>query len=328
MYESFYKLRGKPFQLSPDPSFFFDSRNHRRALSYLRYGLAQGEGFIVITGGVGTGKTTLVKTLFSDISKTNIVAAQLVTTQLNADDLLKMAAASYGLPHEGLSKAGLLKAMESFLVARAQEGKRVLLVVDEAQNLCSESLEELRMLSNFQLSGRALLQSFLLGQEEFRRTLQGRGVEQLRQRIIASYHLTPMDKEETRSYIYHRLQRVGWSDDPEFSEDTFGSIYEHTKGVPRRINTLCDRLLLYGYLEERHVMDAEVVKAVIEELHSEVVGAWIDGGQRDEDSDVNWSYIEDLEQLKSRFESLEKRIQTLESVLKKRSVWHAIRGNR
>ncbi len=273
MYESFYKLSAKPFQLSPDPKFFFGSRGHKRAMSYLRYGLTQGEGFIVITGGVGTGKTTLVRTLFSELSKENIIAAQLVTTHLQADDTLRMVAASFGLAHEGASKASILKNLEIFLTARAREGKRVLLVVDEAQNLPVESLEELRMLSNFETGGRSLLQSFLLGQNEFRNTMQSASLEQMRQRVIAAYHLDPLDAEETKAYIEHRLQLVGWDNNPEISRAAHQLIFEATAGVPRRINTFCDRLLLFGYLEELTVLDESHVNEVAKELNQEAPGA-------------------------------------------------------
>jgi len=269
MYETFYKLRDKPFQLGPDPRFFFGSRSHKRAMAYLRYGLNQGEGFIVITGDIGTGKTTLMRTLFTDLVRENVVAAQLVTTQLEADDMLRMVSASFGLAHEGISKAGLLKNLETFLAARAREGKRVLLVVDEAQNIPVRSLEELRMLSNFQTGDKALLQSFLLGQAEFRHTLQSDGMEQLRQRVIAAYHLDPLDADETQSYIEHRLRRAGWTGDPTFTDAAYAAIHQATGGIPRRINTFCDRLLLYGFLEEIHEIDGETVAAVDEELRQE-----------------------------------------------------------
>lgn len=269
MYESFYKLSAKPFQLSPDPRFFFGSQGHKRAMSYLRYGLSQGEGFIIITGGVGTGKTTLVRALFEDLAKENVIAAQLVTTHLEADDTLRMVAASFGLAHEGASKAAILKNLETFLLARSREGKRVLLVIDEAQNLPVGSLEELRMLSNFQAGGRALLQSFLLGQEEFKATLQSDGLEQLRQRVIAAYHLEPLGAEESREYIEHRLKLVGWSSDPEFTPAAYSEIHGYTMGVPRKINTFCDRLMLFGYLEELHVLDVAQVREVIAELQQE-----------------------------------------------------------
>lgn len=273
MYESFYHLRTKPFQLSPDPRFFFNSQVHKRALAYLRYGVKQGEGFIIITGDVGTGKSMLVSTLFRSLETENVVAAQVVSTQLKADDLLRVVASAYGLPYHKVSKAGLLMSLESFFQACVQEGKRVLLVVDEAQGLPRQSIEELRMLSNFQMDGRALLQSFLLGQKEFRATLRSEGFEQLRQRVIAAYHLKPLGPDETRGYIDHRLITAGWQGDPQFTDQAYFDIHEFTNGIPRRINTLCDRLILYGCLEELHEIDRDAVTAVTEDMLEEQGGA-------------------------------------------------------
>jgi general secretion pathway protein A len=272
MYESFYHLRAKPFQLSPDPRFFFNSKGHRRALAYLRYGVKQGEGFIIITGDVGTGKTTLVSALFRAIKGEDLVAAQVVTTQLQADDLVRMVAAAFGLPYERVGKTSLLRHLEEYFRACAQEGKRLLLVVDEAQNLPRAAIEELRMLSNFQWNNRPLLQSFLLGQREFRVTIRSEGFEQLRQRVIAAYHLDPLDPDETRNYVEHRLLTAGWRGDPQLTDDIFPEIYRFTGGVPRRINTLCDRLLLYGYLEERHGLDGEALRAVSHDITEEGSG--------------------------------------------------------
>jgi len=270
MYQTFYKLSGKPFQLNPDPSFYFASRGHKRAMSYLEYGLHQGEGFIVITGEVGAGKTTLVRNLFRRVDPNSFVAAQLVSTQLDADDTLRLIAAAFGLRHEDQSKAILLKRLEEHLLNVHRQGRRALLVVDEAQNLTPRAVEELRMLSNFQAGEKSLLQSFLLGQPEFRYTLQGEGMQQLRQRIIASYHLGPMDEAETRAYIEHRMKTVGWAGDPQFAEDCFRPIFAYTGGIPRRINTLCDRVLLFGYLEDRHLIDPQTVAAVIGDLNGEM----------------------------------------------------------
>ena len=205
MYESYYGLSGKPFQLSPDARFFYNSSGHNRAMAYLRYGLRQGEGFIVITGGIGTGKTMLVSNLFNELDEESVVAAQLVSTQIDEDEVLRMISAAFGLAHENLSKSALLRNLEAFFRARRAEGRRVLLVVDEAQNLPPRSIEELRMLSNYQEDGRALLQSFLLGQLELKQTLQSAGMEQVRQRIIAGYHLRPLDRQELQAYIEHRF---------------------------------------------------------------------------------------------------------------------------
>jgi general secretion pathway protein A len=267
MYLTYYGFSAKPFQLSPDPRFFFGSSGHMRALAYLRYGVSQGEGFIVITGGIGTGKTTLVKSLFDELDPSRIIAAQLVTTQLEADEMLRSVVAAFGLPYENLGKATLLKHFEDFLGNHARRGRRVLLVVDEAQNLPVQSLEELRMLSNFQIAETPLLQSFLLGQEEFRVTLQESGMEQLRQRVIASCHLNPLSDVETREYIEHRLRVVGWQGNtPRFGENAHDHIYQYTQGVPRRVNVFCDRLLLYGFLEDVREFSVETVEAVGQEL--------------------------------------------------------------
>ncbi|MBU2704443.1 XrtA-associated ATPase [Zooshikella marina] len=270
MYESFYNLSGKPFQLSPDPRFFFSSRGHSRAMSYLRYGLGQGEGFIIITGDIGTGKTTLIRNLFSELDQSRIIAANIVTTTLEADDLLKMISSAFNLPYEGMSKAALLRQFEDFLRECGRLGKRVLLVVDEAQNLPKSSVEELRMLSNFQVNNQPLLQSFLLGQQEFRKTIQSPGMEQLRQRVIASCHLSGLDEKETEAYILHRLKYVGWDNDPVLPEESFHEIFQATNGVPRRINVFCDRLLLFGYLEELHELSPDIVKSVAEEMQQDI----------------------------------------------------------
>lgn len=271
MYEEYYGLSAKPFQLRPDPSFFFGSKGHKRAASYLEYGLSQGEGFIVITGEVGAGKTTLVRNLFRNLESENIVAAQIVNTHLDADDTLRMVASAFGIPYEDATKATLLTKIEQFLRQCDQQGKRALLVVDEAQNLSPRTVEELRMLSNFQTDDKPLLQTFLLGQPEFRKTLLGGDMQQLQQRVIATYHLGPMDAPETRSYIEHRLHTVGWHGDPAFSEDAFAAVHEFTGGIPRKINTLCDRLLLMGYLEEIHVFGLPEIDEVISDIQQEFV---------------------------------------------------------
>lgn len=270
MYEDYYQFTGKPFQLTPDQRFFFNSKVHNRAMAYLRYGLEQGEGFIVITGGIGTGKTMLVRNLFKELENREVMAAQLVTTQVEPEDMLRMVCASFGLAHEGLNKATLLHNLEVIARARYAEGKRVLLVVDEAQNLPARSVEELRMLSNFQTEGRSLFQSFLLGQEEFKRTLQKPGMEQVRQRIIASYHLEPLSREESRRYIEFRLGLVGWKGDPAFTDGVFEALHEIAAGVPRRINTVCDRLLLFSCMEELHTIDRHAVATVRADMESEM----------------------------------------------------------
>ena len=270
MYEDYYRFNAKPFQLNPDPRFFFGSKGHKRAMAYLDYGLSLGEGFIVISGEVGAGKTTLVRNLFRQLDANSLVAAQLVSTQMDAEDTLRSVAASFGLEHEGLAKSSLLKNLEDFLIAATRQGKRALLVVDEAQNLTPRAVEELRMLSNFQNNDRSLIQTFLLGQPEFRGILQSPNMQQLRQRVVASYHLGPLDSGETQGYIEHRLRTVGWDGNPSFGSEAFAALHRFTGGIPRRINTFCDRLLLFGFLEEKsHFGDAEI-NEVISDLKTEV----------------------------------------------------------
>ncbi|MEP6557771.1 MAG: XrtA/PEP-CTERM system-associated ATPase [Burkholderiales bacterium] len=262
MYEDFYGLLSKPFQLNPDPSFYFASKQHRRAKDYLDYGILRNEGFIVVTGEIGAGKTTIVRGLLDSLESTQVVAAQLVSTQLEADDTLRMIGAAFGVRTKDVSKADLLMSLEVFLVSQAGQGKRCLLVVDEAQNLSPTALEELRMLSNFQFGSQALLQSFLVGQPEFRNMLQGRNMQQLRQRVIAACHIGPLDQQETRQYVEHRLKCAGSTGKPTFDDAAFEGIYRLSRGIPRRINGVCDRLLLLGFLNDRQHFTAAEVREV------------------------------------------------------------------
>ena len=264
MYDQFYGLSGRPFQLTPDPQFYFESATHRKALSYLGYGLAQGEGFIVITGEIGAGKSTLVSHLMQSVDKARLTAATIVTSQLDGLDMVHMAAESFGIDTRGLDKASTLKSIENFLHAEARTGRRCLLIVDEAQNLSVDALEELRMLSNFQLGSSALLQIFLLGQPEFRDLVRDAPeLEQLRQRVIATHHLDPMEADEVEPYIIHRLSRAGWTGRPQVSADAFSALYAETGGVPRKLNTLMNRVLLMGAVEQVDLIDGGLVGAVI-----------------------------------------------------------------
>src|SRR6476660_7567470 len=218
MYAEFYGLRVAPFQLSPDARFCYQSSVHSRALAHLKYGFSQHDGFIVITGEIGAGKTTLAQHLLSNLDSHRYLTVNLVTTQLRADELVRMVASGLGLPQKGLDKVSLLRDLEATLVSRFKAGQRCLLVVDEAQNLSVEALEELRMLSNLQFQNNPLIQSFLLGQPQLRRNLGRSDMTQLTQRIIASYHLGAMTESETAEYVLHRLQLADWKRDPLFEQ--------------------------------------------------------------------------------------------------------------
>lgn len=271
MYESYYGLTSKPFQLNPDPNFYFGSKQHRRATAYLEYGLHQNEGFIVVTGEVGAGKTTIVRGLLSKLDSAKVVAAQLVSTQLDADDTLRMVAAAFGVRTKNLGKSDVLLALEAFLVDVTRQGKRCLLIVDEAQNLTPHAVEELRMLSNFQFETQALLQSFLIGQPEFRSIMQSPHMQQLRQRVIAACHIGPMDQDETHGYVEHRLKCAGYSGASLFDDGAYIALFKASGGVPRRINSLCDRILLSGFLGGKTEFGAADVNEVAKELNEETL---------------------------------------------------------
>jgi len=267
MYTDHFGLSDRPFQLTPDARFYFDSRTHKKAMAYLGYGLAQGEGFIVVTGEVGAGKSTLVAHLMATIDRQRLNAVNLVSTQVEGDDMLRLAAQGLGLATEGVAKAQLLDRIEQRLGEEAAAGKRTLLIVDEAQNLSVSALEELRMLSNFQSQGQALIQIFLLGQPEFREQLDhSESLEQLRQRVIASHHLEPMEANEVEPYIVHRLAIAGWQGRPGFDPDAFAALHRHSGGIPRRMNQLATRLLLYASIEQLDLIGGDAVEAVASDM--------------------------------------------------------------
>jgi putative secretion ATPase (PEP-CTERM system associated) len=272
VYESFYKLNQNPFRLNADPDFFFTSAVHSRAMDYLRYGVKQGEGFIVITGAPGLGKTMLVKALCEELRDQKIIVGQLLTTQLGADDIIRIVAGTFGLAHQGLTKAALLNVLERYFLSKVRRGKRILLVVDEAHHLSVQAIEELRLLMNFEDQGRPLFQCFLLGQEPLKSTLQLPELEQARQRVMAAHHLRALDLDETQQYIEHRLSQAGWSGNPSFDDDAFSKIHEFSNGIPRRINLVCNRTLAYGFLEELDILNGAAVEFVLTELREEAIG--------------------------------------------------------
>ncbi|HNV58237.1 MAG TPA: XrtA-associated ATPase [Rhodoferax sp.] len=266
MFESFFGLTTAPFQLSPDPDFYFDSRGHHHALSYLKYGVHQREGFVIITGEIGAGKTTLVRALLSRLDKRQVNAVQISNTQLDEDELLTAICQAFGIPVPGGKKAQLLGTLEAYFVSLSLAGRRALLVIDEAQNLGPRQAEELRMLSNFQLGKQGLLQSFLVGQPELRKLLAKPELEPLCQRVIASCHLAPMNQDETNLYVGHRLRQAGYKGSPIFDSNALIEIFSATEGIPRRINLLCNRLLVAAFLSSRRQIDADMAQTTAADM--------------------------------------------------------------
>lgn len=269
MYTDYYGLTGRPFQLSPNPRFFYAGRAHRRAVAYLTFGLQQGEGFVVITGEVGAGKTTLVAYLEEQLSHQRLFVARINAVSLGAQDVLKLVARSLELNPSQASTASLLGLIERNLRQRHAERQRVLLVIDEAQGLGFEALEALRVLSNLGQEDRAAVQILLFGQPQLRDLLARPALEQLRQRVVASAHLGPLDPDEVRPYLEHRLCRVGWRGAPAFEPDLFGEVYAFSRGLPRRINLLAARLLVHGAIEQRETLTAADARELARELERE-----------------------------------------------------------
>jgi len=272
MYEEFYQLRSDPFALSPNPGFCYEHPSYSKARSYMRFALHRGEGFLLITGFPGTGKTTLVKELLGELEISRYKVATLVSTQLEADDLLRSVAFAYGLRIDHENKAIILRDLHDYLLNRRRSKLFTILIVDEAQDLPHHSLEELRLLTNMEEDNRPLLQVFLVGQPHLMEVLGDNSMEQLRQRITVATTIQPLSEAEVQGYIEHRLQVVGWHNDPAISDDIYPFIYQYSGGIPRKINMLCTRLLLHGYIEGKHSLDLTDMSTVVGELAEEQLG--------------------------------------------------------
>lgn len=273
MYEEFFGFGGSPFRLAPDPKFFFGSKSHNKAMAYLHYGLRQAEGFIVITGEIGAGKSVLIGHLLDQLDRSNVLAANLLTPNLAPEDLLSHILSAFRIEPSGSGKTAEIEAFEDFLFDQMNHGRRVLLIIDEAQNLPVGTLEELRVLSNLEYDGTPLFQVFLVGQPDFRETMARSDMEQLRQRVIAAYHLEPMSRAETEKYVEHRLTHVGWNGDPNFSAGAFDAIHAATGGLPRKIHKLCNRILLFCSVEKLHQVDGATVALVLSDMSAEQAAA-------------------------------------------------------
>jgi len=308
MHLDYYGFREHPFLMTPDARLFYASAAHSKAYAHLMYGLAQREGFVVVTGEVGAGKTTLIERLCGELDPQGFAIARISTSQVSGDDLLRLVADSFGASAEG-EKAIVLRG----IIAALRTGeKRHLLIVDEAQALSPTALEELRMLSNITDGSRALLQTILLGQPQLRTLMGSPDLDQLRQRVLASYHLGGLSREETHAYVEHRMRAVGWQGFPGWGDGALDIVHDQTGGIPRRINRLCSRVLLGGVLEQAELLTAEMVQATAEELEEDLVG-----GSTGDDAAGGTMPGYDLDSfnaLASRVEALERQIARRERV--------------
>ncbi len=263
MYESYYGFREKPFSLLPDCGFLYLSDKHRMALTLLEYGLVNQAGFTVISGDIGTGKTTLIRRLLNSMDPA-IKVGLISNTHQAFGDLMKWIALAFDLPHQGRNKVELYQDFMDFIIQEYAGGRRTLLIIDEAQNMSAETLEELRMLSNVNADKDQVLQIMLIGQRELRETLKRPDLVQFAQRIGVDYHLEPLSDQETTDYIRHRCKTAAGNAEL-FSPRACQEIYHFTGGVPRLINLLCDTALVYGYAEQRETVDAALIRDVAQD---------------------------------------------------------------
>jgi len=273
MYDRFYGFSEEPFRLSPDHHFAYQHRGYKKARAYMAYAFMRAEGFVMVTGRPGTGKTTLVGALAEDLASERAQIANLVCSQLEADDLLSMVAHEFGVDIGITNKGQQLQYLSRGLQKWHREGRRALLIVDEAQDLSTTAMEELRLLTNIQINGKPLLQVFLLGQPELRELILRPEMEQVHQRIVAASHLLPLEPDETEDYIKHRLGAAGWRNDPAISKAVYPLVFKFSEGIPRRINLICSRLMLHGSVEGLHRIGGADVRTVVEELQGESLAA-------------------------------------------------------
>jgi general secretion pathway protein A len=280
MYTSYFGLKENPFNLTPDPQYFFLSQQHSEALNHLIYGINEKKGFIVVTGGIGTGKTTISRTLLAELDD-SVASALVFNPSLSDMELLKTIVQEFGIETgEGSpTKKRYIDALNRFLLKNFADGKKAVLLIDEAQNLSRTVLEQIRMLSNLETEREKLIQIVLLGQPELQELLSLPSLRQLNERITVRYDLAPLDHEQVKHYIAHRLKVASeGNENVEFSPGALKIISDYSKGIPRRVNAICDRALLIAYTEDKHAVDRKVAKEAVDDMG----GAYL-VGERDID---------------------------------------------
>jgi len=319
MYTAFFNLTEKPFELLPNPKFLFLSKGHKKALSYLEYGIQERAGFTLLTGEVGSGKTTLLRNIIKDLGSKSTMA-MVFNTQVETVQLLALINEDFDLEVEGKDKVALLRDLNDFLVEENSNGRRPIVIIDEAQNLSPEALEEIRLLSNLEFDSFKLLQIILVGQPELRQMISQPSLRQLRQRISISCHLGPLSREETKDYIYHRLEIAGNREALILSSNVIDLIYEFSSGGPRLINVICDFLMLTSFVEEDHEISEDLVYEAVEELSivssqpKKALTVKVEEGSPSQKTSKIKSIERRLDEMESRFSSLTDRDAALEKL--------------
>ena len=306
MYESFFKLHSKPFDLLPDPRFIYLSRSHKKALTYLDYGIRERSGFILLTGEVGSGKTTLIRDLLNKHYE-HVILSMIFNTRVTSEQLLAMINEDFGLSVQGKDKVTLIRDLNVFLINQYAAGNQPILIIDEAQNLSPDLLEEVRMLSNLEASNSKLLQIVLVGQPELRSILSAPELRQLRQRININCHLQALNREEVEQYITRRLEVAGNATAVHFEPESLDAIFSYSRGIPRLINIICDFLLFLAFAEESTTMSAEMVQDVIGDLDFEN-HYWM----ADEQRTVQENSLSSAPELQSMLAEISRRIESIE----------------
>lgn len=269
MYLDYYGLTEPPFDITPNPRFLFYSAKHREAYNHLLYGIRERKGFVQLTGEVGAGKTTLCRAMLEQLDG-NYSTALILNPILNADEMMKAVATEFGLDVRGMDRLDTIAKINDFLLWNVEQGRESVLIIDEAQNLTEDLLEQVRLLSNLETDNRKLLQIVLMGQPELRERLNSHNLRQLRQRITVRYHLSPLSAAEINQYIQHRLQVSGAKGAPRFTKAALWRIHHYTGGIPRLVNAVCDKALLAGFVNEREELGYRVVGAAIRELEGDI----------------------------------------------------------
>lgn len=267
MYCKFYGLKEKPFNVTSDPAFFYLSSQHKEALAHLYYGISQRKGILVLTGEIGTGKTTLCRFFLGQLGK-EVKTAFILNTYFSEIELLEAIIKDFGIKAKDKTRLSFINELNKFLLKESESGNNVVLIVDEAQNLTPKQLEQVRLLSNLETEKHKLLQIVLAGQPELGRKLNLYHLRQLKQRIMVSYHITPLSQEEVNNYIGHRLAIAGSIGRVNFLEEAIKKVWDFSKGTPRLVNILCDRALLAGFVSETNIIDANIIDKCLGELDS------------------------------------------------------------